>query len=91
MVNARVQEHGKVELAAIVVFGIGCLLAVLTLPAVAWMQLLPISSGWMRTALLTSAIVPVGLGLAFAAVRGIQYGRAAKRQVRSDRGQAQGE
>ena len=90
MPYVRTQELGKIETVAMILFGIGCLLAVLALPALAWIQLLPLATGWMRTALLTSAIVPIGLGLAFAIVRGAQVGWAAKRQHRRDGGQVQG-
>ena len=78
---------GRVELVVMILFGIGCLAAVLTLPAVAWIQLLPVAPDWMRTALLTGAIVPIGLGLVFAVVQGARRVKRLRHSVRNDIGQ----
>jgi hypothetical protein len=88
---AMTHQTGKSETAAMILFGIGCLMAVLALPVLAWIQLLAVAPDWMRSALLTSAVTPVALGLAFAIARGIRSRRAPAQPPRSDGGQVQGQ
>lgn len=75
MFGAATPEVGRIELAAMILFGIGCIAAILALPALAWVQLLPVAPNWMRTALLSGAIIPVGAGLVLAIVLRSRYRR----------------
>ena len=57
---------GRMELAAIFMFGFGWLLAVLAIPAVVWFQMLQAGPSWMTSTLLWSSAIPVALGLLYA-------------------------
>ena len=74
---------GKAELAAILLFGFGWLLAVLAIPAVVWFQMLHIAPQWMTSALLWSASIPVTAGLIYAVADGT---RRVRRQESAHQG-----
>lgn len=72
MVDAKpsVEVAGRFELIAMMLFGVGWLAAMLAIPTLAWVRMLQLAPDWAGSALLSSTVAPVGLGLLYAVVDG---------------------
>lgn len=58
------------QLLVMILFSVGWLVAILTIPALVWAQLLQAATGWMGGVVLVIATLLVGLGLFWALVGG---------------------
>ena len=77
MADARpsVDAAARFELIAMVLFGVGWLVAMLAMPTLVWVRMLQAAPNWMGMALLSSAVVPVGVGLLYAVASGARRRR----------------